>query len=62
MPWGSLLGWEADYVDPEYLPANFTFKEPSKLSKQEALDRLKACEAELRRREAARSVIRHAAE
>jgi len=41
VPWASLLGSEADYVDPKYVPVNFTFKEPSKLSKQEALDRLK---------------------
>jgi hypothetical protein len=41
VPWGSLVGSEAVYVDQEYLPEGFTFKEPSKLSKVEARDRLK---------------------
>jgi hypothetical protein len=33
VPWGSLLGKEAEYVDSEYLPEGFTFKEPSKVNK-----------------------------
>jgi hypothetical protein len=35
------MGSEAEYVDPEYMPEGFTFKEPSKLSKVEAYARLK---------------------
>jgi len=41
IPWGSLVGSEDVYVDKEYVPEGFTFKEPSKLSKSEARDRLK---------------------
>lgn len=41
VPWGSLFGSEAEYVDQEYMPDSFTFKEPSKLSKPEALTSLK---------------------
>jgi hypothetical protein len=35
------MGSEAVYVDKEYIPDGFTFKEPSKLNKIEAYDRLK---------------------
>ena len=35
------MGSEAEYVDPEYRPDGFTFKEPSKLSKIEAYAGLK---------------------
>jgi hypothetical protein len=36
-----MLGSEEQYVDEEYIPQGFTFKEPSKLSKVEAYDRIK---------------------
>jgi hypothetical protein len=35
------MGQENDYVHAQYLPPDFTFKEPSKLSKTEAYERLK---------------------
>ena len=41
VPWGSLQGHEEDYVDNEYVPKNFTFKEPSKLTKVECYERVK---------------------
>jgi hypothetical protein len=41
VPWNALLGQEEVYVEGQYLPPDFTFKEPSKLSKPEAYDRLK---------------------
>jgi hypothetical protein len=33
VPWGFLLGKETEYVDSEYLPEGFAFKEPSKVTK-----------------------------
>src|ERR1700722_19649682 len=41
VPWKSLQGHEEDYVDNKYVPKNFTFKEPSKLTKVECYERVK---------------------
>jgi hypothetical protein len=41
VPWGFFQGHEDIYVEDEFIPDGFTFKEPSKLSKPEAYLRLK---------------------
>ena len=41
VPWGKLLENPADYINPKYLLADSTLKEPSKLTKSEAHDHLK---------------------
>jgi hypothetical protein len=41
VPWGSLSGKETEYVDEEYLPEGFYFKEPSKMVKADVYTYLK---------------------
>jgi len=41
VPWTSLFRSKNVYVNQEYIPDRFTFKEPSKLSKAKALNQLK---------------------
>jgi hypothetical protein len=41
VPWAALNGNEETYVDSQYVPEDFSFKEPSKLSKKESYERLK---------------------
>jgi hypothetical protein len=37
VPWGTLLGKEEEYVNLDYLPEGFAFKEPSKINKADSL-------------------------